>query len=168
MDKIIFKWYWQLITRRWWTRVSTHARPWVDTRRSSDLGCQLMWSRSFLNDIGNLSQGVGGRVKGAATIYFIKHEDIPADRKVNYGRIVVDYLPQKEYRKSTSEVIVNITIDQRCSKFMEMSFYWLRDRNNQKHFQFYWARGSQNLGDYNTKHRQEAHHCAIIDIYLHR
>ena len=52
----------------------------------------------------------------------------------------------------TSEGIVNITIVQRRSKSMNMHFYWPRDQNNQKHFQVYWAPGSQNIGDYHTKH----------------
>ena len=52
--------------------------------------------RSFANEIGNLAQVVGRRVKGINTIYFIKHEDIMEDQKATYSCIVVDYFPQKE------------------------------------------------------------------------
>ena len=48
------------------------------------------------NEIGNLSQGVGGRVKGTDIIYFIKHEDMPLGKIVIYDLIVVDYHSQKE------------------------------------------------------------------------
>ena len=50
---------------------------------------------------------------------------------------------------------------------MYMSFYLLCVRDNQKHFQVYWAPGSQNVGDYHTKHHYAAHHHAVCDIYLH-
>ena len=48
------------------------------------------------NEVGKLAQDVGGRVKGIATIYFIKQEDMLADQKATYERILVDYCPQKE------------------------------------------------------------------------
>jgi hypothetical protein len=55
------------------------------------------WTRSFSNELGRLAQGVGDRLKGTNTIFFIKHDDVPQDRRkdVTYGRIVVDVRPQK-------------------------------------------------------------------------
>ena len=50
------------------------------------------------------------------------------------------------YKKSTSEGIVNRTNVQKCSRAMDICFYWLRDWENQKHFQVYWAPGSWNIG----------------------
>ena len=52
--------------------------------------------RSFANEIGNLAQVVGRRVKGINTIYFIKHEDMPWNQNSTYGCIVVYYCPHKE------------------------------------------------------------------------
>ena len=49
----------------------------------------------FANYIGNLSQGVGGSVKGTSTIYLIKYDDIPEHQKYTYGRIVVYSQPHK-------------------------------------------------------------------------
>ena len=49
-----------------------------------------------------------------------------------------------------------------------MSFYWIRNRYNQKNFQVHWATISQNIGDYHQKHHQMAHHRAMHDTYLHR
>ena len=51
----------------------------------------------FCNELGRLSGGFGGKIKGTNTISFISYKDIPHDRRGNitYGRIVVDYSPQK-------------------------------------------------------------------------
>ena len=54
------------------------------------------WTISFANEICNLEQDVGRRIKVSGAIYFIKHKDIMADQKETYGRIEVDYFPQKE------------------------------------------------------------------------
>ena len=70
------------------------------------------WTRSLVNYLGNLAQGVDGHVKGTSIIYFIKHKDMPADQKATYGQIVVDYCPQKEYpyctRLTMGVVLINL------------------------------------------------------------
>ena len=55
-----------------------------------------IWLRSYANELGQLAKGVQD-IKGTYTIIFIKKNEIPQDRwkNVTYGRIVVDYLPQK-------------------------------------------------------------------------
>ena len=55
-----------------------------------------IWERSLANELGRLSQGARD-IKGTNTIFFIKKSDIPTDRlkDVTYGRIVVDYRPNK-------------------------------------------------------------------------
>ena len=57
-----------------------------------------LWTRSFANELGRLAQGVGDRVKGTDTIFFIRKDEVPIDRRrdVTYGRIVVDIRPQKQ------------------------------------------------------------------------
>ena len=44
-----------------------------------------------------LAQGMPGLVEGKNTMFFIYKQDIPVDRwqDVTYGRVVVDYLPDK-------------------------------------------------------------------------
>ena len=49
--------------------------------------------------------------------------------------------PQTE--NSTEEGIVNITIFQRCSKAMDMLFYWLHDQENQNTFKFIGQRANK-------------------------
>ena len=55
-----------------------------------------VWQRSYANELGRLAQGVRD-IKGTDTIRFIHKSDIPYDRwkDVTYGRIVVDFRPQK-------------------------------------------------------------------------
>jgi len=39
-----------------------------------------IWTRSAVDEFGRLAQGIGGRIKGTATICFIHKQKIPADR----------------------------------------------------------------------------------------
>ena len=48
-----------------------------------------------------------------------------------------------------------------------MRFHWLKCRESQEQFQYYWAPGKANLADYFTKHHSPAHHKAVRPIYLH-
>ena len=42
-----------------------------------------------------LAQGVGNRVKGTNTIFFVHHSEVPAGKQVTYGNIVVSISPNK-------------------------------------------------------------------------
>ena len=55
------------------------------------------WTTSFSNELGRLAEGVGDRIKGTNTIYFIDYTLIPNDPRgdITYGRIAVDYRPHK-------------------------------------------------------------------------
>ena len=53
---------------------------------------------------------------------------------------------------STACGVVNNNIQPRGTKAMDMRFHWLRNREAQSQFRFYWAPGKDNLGDYWTKH----------------
>ena len=54
------------------------------------------WTTAFSNDIGRLAQGVGNRVKGTNTIFFVHHSKVPEGKQVTYGRIVVSIRPNKD------------------------------------------------------------------------
>ena len=41
---------------------------------------------------------------------------------------------------------------------MAMRFYWVRDQVRQDQFNIYWRPGTENLGDYYTKHHPLSHH----------
>ena len=49
---------------------------------------------------------------------------------------------------TTSLGVVNNNIQPRRSKAMDMLFHWLRDREAQKQFRFYWRPGTSNFADY--------------------
>ena len=45
-------------------------------------------------------------------------------------------------------------------------YWWLRDRDTQEQFRYYWRPGPTNKGDYFTKHHCVAHHQEKRDEYL--
>ena len=59
------------------------------------------WLRSAANELGNLAQGVGNRVKGTNTIFFIHKHQVPKGRTVTFPRIVCTIRPEKEDPKRT-------------------------------------------------------------------
>ena len=60
---------------------------------------------------------------------------------------------------STAESIINLRVQPKRTKAMDMRFHWLRDRSvNQKQFRFYWRPGTLQRGDYWTKHHSPSHH----------
>jgi hypothetical protein len=70
-----------------------------------------VWTRSFGNEPGRLAQGIQN-IKGTNTIFFIPKHDVPADRTVTYGSIVVDVKPKKaEQERTRLTVGGNLTID---------------------------------------------------------
>jgi hypothetical protein len=54
-----------------------------------------IWNKSVANDFGRLSQGVGGRIEGYNTMFFIHHQSTPKGKVVNYVHFVVDICPNK-------------------------------------------------------------------------
>ena len=54
-----------------------------------------IWLRSAADELGNLAQGVGGRVKGTGTIRFVPRAAVPNGRKITYARIVCLIRPEK-------------------------------------------------------------------------
>jgi hypothetical protein len=69
------------------------------------------WTRSYANELGRLAQGVGGRIHGTDTIFFIPIANVPTDRTVTYGRIVCDYRPQKTEPERTRLTVGGNLID---------------------------------------------------------
>ena len=67
---------------------------------------------------------------------------------------------------STAEGIVNLKVQPKCTKSMDMRFHWLRDREAQQQFRFYWKPGKTNLADYFTKHHTPSHHKNVRSEFL--
>ena len=53
------------------------------------------WHHSAANEFGLLTQGVGTRIKGTNTIFFIPANKLPKNQKATYARFVCDHRPQK-------------------------------------------------------------------------
>ena len=53
------------------------------------------WITSLANDFGRLAQGVGNRIRGNNTMFFIRPTKIPQGRKVTYLRLVSSIRPDK-------------------------------------------------------------------------
>jgi hypothetical protein len=68
---------------------------------------------------------------------------------------------------STAAGFANNTIKQKRSKaIIDMHFYWIKDRVEQGQFLIYWRPGSENLGDYFTKHHLPSHHRLMRPVFL--
>jgi len=59
---------------------------------------------------------------------------------------------------STALGVVNSNIQPRRTKSMDMRYYWLRCRDSQGKFRYYWKPGPTNKADYYTKHFPASHH----------
>ena len=60
---------------------------------------------------------------------------------------------------STAYGIINLPVQPKRTKAMDMRFYWLRIRGvNQKQFKIYWHPGTLMQADYWTKHQPPSHH----------
>ena len=58
----------------------------------------------------------------------------------------------------TAYGIATQTCKPQKTKAMDMRFHWLKDREAQGHYNFYWAPGKINLGDFYTKHHPGNYH----------
>ena len=67
---------------------------------------------------------------------------------------------------STANALLTNKIMPKALKAMDMRFHWLRCRNTQGQFRYYWRPGTQNLADYFTKHHPASHHTAVRPTIL--
>jgi hypothetical protein len=54
-----------------------------------------VWNKATANEFGRLAQGVGDRIEGSNTIFFIQRQAFLKGRIITYGRFVVDIRPNK-------------------------------------------------------------------------
>jgi hypothetical protein len=67
---------------------------------------------------------------------------------------------------STANALLTNKIMPKALKAMDMRFHWLRCRNAQGQFRYYWRPSTQNLADYFTKHHPASHHTAVHPTIL--
>ena len=51
---------------------------------------------------------------------------------------------------------------------MDVRCHWLTERVHQKHFNFYWRPGIDNMGDYQSKHHSDQHRKYMRSFILHQ
>jgi hypothetical protein len=56
-----------------------------------------VWGKSYTTELGRLAQGIPGVSKGTDNIVFIRRDEVPINRirDVTYGRVCVNYRPEK-------------------------------------------------------------------------
>ena len=59
---------------------------------------------------------------------------------------------------STAVGFTNKTIINKSIKSFDLKLWWLRDRESQYQFNYYWYPGLDNEGDYSTKHHPPIYH----------
>ena len=67
---------------------------------------------------------------------------------------------------ATAHALLTNKILPKALKAMDMRFHWLRCRNAQCQFRYYWQPGTQNLADYFTKHHPATHHRSVCPTIL--
>ncbi|KAL7488941.1 hypothetical protein ACHAW6_014541, partial [Cyclotella cf. meneghiniana] len=93
-------------------------------------------------------------------------------REAVYIRIILEEMGHKQPAtpmqtdNAMAEAVINAKVQPKRTKAMDMRFHWLRDREAQLQFRFYWRPGKSNLADYWTKHHTAAHHVNVRHDYL--
>ena len=67
---------------------------------------------------------------------------------------------------STAASFSNSLLKQKRSKSWDMRLHWIQDRVNQDQFHIYWDKGTNNKGDYPTKHFPPSYHQKIRPQYV--
>ena len=93
-------------------------------------------------------------------------------REAVYIRIILDEMGHKQpptpmqTDNSMAEGVINRKVQPKRTKAMDMRFHWLRDRECQEQFRFYWRPGKLNYADYWTKHHAPKHHKNVRREFL--
>ena len=88
-------------------------------------------------------------------------------REAVYIRIILDEMGHKQpptpiqTDNAMADAVINSKITPKRTKAMDMRFHWLRDRECQDQFRFYWRPGRMNYADYWTKHHLPSHHVNV-------
>jgi hypothetical protein len=61
----------------------------------NDTSTFTIWNEAAANEFGRLAQGVGERITGSNTLFFIQRQAVPKGKNITYGRFVVDIRPNK-------------------------------------------------------------------------
>lgn len=94
-----------------------------------------------------------------AALYTTAREMIPLRNALNEMGWTQPKSPIQT-NNSTAAGFIQDTIIQQRIKMIWMRLHWLRCRESQGQFRFYWNKGTTNMADYHTKHHPPAYHIA--------
>jgi hypothetical protein len=93
-------------------------------------------------------------------------------REAVYIRIILEEMGHKQpptpiqTDNAMADAVINGKVQPKRTKAMDMRFHWLRDRECQQQFKFFWRPGKLNYADYWTKHHSAAHHINMRHEFL--
>jgi hypothetical protein len=93
-------------------------------------------------------------------------------REAVYIRIILEEMGHKQPStpiqtdNAMADAVINGKIQPKRTKAMDMRFHWLRDRECQQQFRFYWHPGKTNYADYWTKHHLPSYHVHMQKEFL--
>ena len=98
-------------------------------------------------------------------MYVNAREDVSARQSLNE---MGHHQPQTPMQtdNTAAHSVVTKNVQPKLTKAMDMRFHWLRCRDAQYQFQYYWRPGSQNCADYWTKYFPELHHINMRPEFL--
>ena len=157
----------------WWsiTDAAPHARP---KARSRAGGCSYLGAEN--NDLFNAPTSVLAKVikgamgsaagAGVAAIHMSAEGATPTRQCL--GGVGWAQSPTRiRAGNATAKGSTNNTIKPKRSKTFGRQPWWLKGREEQKHFGAVWGAGVCNLADYPTKHHFPIHHKGVRPVYLH-
>ena len=133
------------------SRVGGHFFMSADTDDPPNNGAVLNISKIILSVMSSAAEAE------LAALYVNAREAVPM-------RQLLEEMGHKQPRtpmqtdNSTALGVVTNNIQPRRTKAMDMRFHWLRCRDAQGQFKYYWRPGPTNLADYWTKHHPASHH----------
>jgi hypothetical protein len=90
-----------------------------------------------------------------------------------YIRIILEEMGHKQpptpiqtTDNAMADAVINGKVQPKRTKAMDMRFHWLRNRECQQQFKFFWRPGKFNYADYWTKHHSATHHINIRKEFL--
>ena len=98
-------------------------------------------------------------------IYANARKAVPAQRTLSKMGHLQPRTPIQTDNLVTHSVVTN-KVQPRHTKAMDMRFYWLRCRDAQGQFRYYWRPGKVNLADYWTKRHLPPHHVSMRSEFL--
>ena len=67
--------------------------------------------------------------------------------------------------KTTAVSFINGTLKEKRTKSIDMNCHWLKNRQEQKEFQFHWKPGKHNISDAFSKHQAGKEHSRFRKIF---